>query len=147
MPIRVCVAGISGQTGGAVARAVLATDEFQLTGAIARRCAGRDAGEVLGVAAAGVKVAMTIEEALARPADVLIDYTGPDSVKQRTLAALSSGVRVVIGTSGLTAADYVDIERKAVECKLGVIAAGNFSVITANATRIVANVQAARRDR
>src|SRR5262249_23263643 len=48
-----------------------------------------------------------------------------------TLEALSRGVRVVIGTSGLTATDYLDIERKAVEKRLGVIAAGNFSLTAA----------------
>ena len=43
MPIRVCVAGVSGWTGSEVARAILHADEFELTGAIARRNAGRDA--------------------------------------------------------------------------------------------------------
>src|SRR5262249_24482186 len=70
-------------------------------------------------------------EALARPAQVLVDFTSPDSVKQRALEALSHGVRVVIGTSGLTAADYQDIEAKALDKKLGVIAAGNFSLTAA----------------
>ena len=44
---------------------------------------------------------------------------------------LAAGVRVVIGTSGLTAADYADIERTATENRLGVIAAGNFSLTAA----------------
>src|SRR5437764_6457308 len=131
MTIRVCVAGVSGWTGSAVARAILSSDEFELTGAIARRHAGRDAGELLGLPVNGVVVAGTLEEALARPADVMVDFTSPDSVKQRTLEALASGVRVVIGTSGLTAADYADIERTATENCLGVIAAGNFSLTAA----------------
>src|SRR5205085_7057309 len=63
--------------------------------------------------------------------DVLVDFTSPDSVKQRTLEALDRGVRVVVGTSGLTAADYLDIERAAIEKRLGVIAAGNFSLTAA----------------
>jgi 4-hydroxy-tetrahydrodipicolinate reductase len=52
-------------------------------------------------------------------------------VKQRTLEALAGGVRVVIGTSGLTAADYADIERTAAANRLGIIAAGNFSLTAA----------------
>jgi 4-hydroxy-tetrahydrodipicolinate reductase len=131
MAIQVCVAGVSGKTGGEVARAILATPEFELTGAISRRSAGRDVGELLGLPAKGVIVAGTLEEALARPADVLVDFTSPDSVKQRTLDALDRGVRVVIGTSGLRAADYHDIEQKAKESGLGVIAAGNFSITAA----------------
>jgi 4-hydroxy-tetrahydrodipicolinate reductase len=73
----------------------------------------------------------TLAEGLTRPADVLVDFTSPESVKQRALEALNRGVRVVIGTSGLTAADYVDIERAAVTNRLGVIAAGNFSITAA----------------
>jgi 4-hydroxy-tetrahydrodipicolinate reductase len=131
MVIRVCVAGVSGWTGSAVRRAILASDEFELTGAIARRQAGRDAGELLGLPPKGVVVAASLGEVLARPADALVDFTSPDSVKQRTLEALGAGVRVVIGTSGLTAADYTDIERTATENRLGVIAAGNFSLTSA----------------
>ena len=131
MTIRVCVAGVSGWTGGEVARSILACGEFELTGAVTRRTAGRDVGELLGLAANGVVVASTLEEALAQPADVLVDFTSPDSVKQRTLEALSRGVRVVVGTSGLTAADFQGIERRAAERGLGVIAAGNFSLTAA----------------
>src|SRR5262245_1498605 len=115
MAIRVCVAGVSGWTGSAVAVPILAAGEFVPTGAISRRHAGRDAGELLGLPAKGVVVAASLGAALARPADVLVDFTSPDSVKQRTLEALAGGVRVVIGTSGLTAADYADIARTATE--------------------------------
>src|ERR687886_2717785 len=107
MAIRVCVAGVSGWTGSAVARAILASDEFELTGAIARRQAGRDAGELLGLPAKGVVVAASLMEALARPADVLVDFTSPDSVKQRTLEALSRSVRPgrsLVGEDGARAA-------------------------------------------
>jgi 4-hydroxy-tetrahydrodipicolinate reductase len=130
VPIRVCVADVSGWTGGEVARAILASGDFELTGALARRSAGRDVGELLGMPGGGVTVSATLAEALARPTDVLIDYTAPDSVKARTLEALARGVRVVVGTSGLTAADYADIEEAATAAGLGVVA-GNFSLTAA----------------
>jgi 4-hydroxy-tetrahydrodipicolinate reductase len=135
MAIRVCVAGVSGWTGSAIARAILASDELELTGAIARRAAGRDVGQVLGLSPIGIPVADTLEKALARPVDVLVDFTAPQSVKQRTLEALANGLRVVVGTSGLTSADYLDIAQKATEKRLGVIAAGNFSITAALAKR------------
>jgi 4-hydroxy-tetrahydrodipicolinate reductase len=131
MAIKVCVAGVSGKTGCEVARALLAGGDFELTGAVARRAAGRDVGEVLGLPRTGVAVAATFDEALARPADVLVDFTSPESVKGRTLEALGRGVRVVVGTSGLTAADYRDVEAKATEVGRGVVAAGNFSLTAA----------------
>ncbi len=131
MAVRVCVAGVSGWTGSAVARAILSKGELELTGAIARTHAGRDVGEVLNLAATGVSVSATLGDALVRPADVLVDYTTPGTVKQRTVEALSRGVRVVIGTSGLSAADFADIARFATETRLGVVAAGNFSLTAA----------------
>jgi 4-hydroxy-tetrahydrodipicolinate reductase len=131
MAIRVCVAGATGWAGSAVTRAIVASADLVLTGAVARQRAGDDAGVALGLPPAGVLVARTVAEALRAPADVLIDYTGHDAVKAHTLAALERGVRVVIGASGLTAADYAEIDRAATERGLGVIAAGNFSITAA----------------
>jgi len=131
MTIRVCVAGATGWTGSAVTGALLASSEFQLVGAIARRQTGKDIGEMLGQGRANVTIVSFLEEALAVPTDVLIDYTGPEVVKGHILAALDKGVRVVVGTSGLTASDYADIEQRARERELGVIAVGNFSITAA----------------
>ncbi|HEX6800526.1 MAG TPA: 4-hydroxy-tetrahydrodipicolinate reductase [Ktedonobacterales bacterium] len=135
MAIRVCVAGATGWAGAAVTRAILASTDFALTGAVARKQAGSDIGEALGLPPAGVQIAPTVERALQVPADVLVDYTRHDTVKANTLAALAQGVRVVVGASGLTAADYAEIEQAARERDLGVIAAGNFSITAALAKR------------
>ncbi len=129
--IRVCVAGVSGWTGSAVTKAILASAEFELAGAISRRHAGRDVGELLGLPPTGLAVAGSLGEALARPAEVLVDFTTPETVKQRTLDALAGGVRVVIGTSGLSAADFADFARAVNAARLGVVAAGNFSLTAA----------------
>src|SRR5260370_6864620 len=134
MTIRGCVAGATGWTGSTVTRAILASSEFQLVGAIARRQAGRDIGEVLGQGRANVNIVASLEEALATSTDVLIDYTGPDVVKEHILAALDQGVRVVVGTSGLTASDYTDIEQRPQAQKLGVIPAENLSTTAPPAT-------------
>ena len=131
MPIRICVAGATGWAGSPLTRRILQSQEFQLVGAIARRAAGRDVGDVLGLPAAGVEIAATLEDALRVRTDVLIDYTHPSAVKARILSALDCGVRVIVGTSGLVAADYEKIGRRAEERGLGVIAAGNFSITAA----------------
>jgi 4-hydroxy-tetrahydrodipicolinate reductase len=135
MAIRVCVAGATGWAGAAVTRQILASTELTLTGAVARKQAGSDIGEALGLSPAGVLIAGSVEEALRTPTDVLIDYTRHDAVKAHALAALAQGVRIVIGTSGLTAADYAEIGQAATERGLGVIAAGNFSITAALAKR------------
>jgi len=131
MAIRVCVAGATGWAGAAITRQILASTDFMLTGAVARQQAGSDVDAALGLPHSGIRIAGTVAEALQAPTDVLIDYTRPDAVKAHTLAALAAGVRVVIGTSGLTAADYAEIDQAAKERNLGVIAAGNFSLTAA----------------
>ncbi len=131
MPVRICVAGATGWAGRAVVRAILASDRFQLTGALASKHSGLDAGEAAGLPVAGIRIAASLDEALEAPSDVLIDYTEPGTVKRRALAALDRGVRVVIGTSGLTAGDFAEIGQAATARRLGVIAAGNFSITAA----------------
>ena len=59
--------------------------------------------------------------------DVLIDYTSHDAVLDHTLTAIRNGVAVVVGSSGLGADDFAEIEAAALEHEVGVIAAGNFS--------------------
>ncbi len=131
MAVRVCIAGATGWTGAAVTRQIVASTDFVLTGAVARKRAGSDIGEALGLPPVGVLIEHTVEEALRAPTDVLIDFTRHDTVKAHALAALAHGVRVVIGTSGLTADDYAEIDQAAKERGLGVIAAGNFSITAA----------------
>jgi 4-hydroxy-tetrahydrodipicolinate reductase len=131
MAVRVCVAGATGWAGSAVTRKIMESDEFQLVGALARQQAGVDVGEALGRDRVGLNIVATLEEALAVPTDVLIDYTSPDAVKDHILKALDKGVRVVVGTSGLSADDFEEIELRAQKLNLGVIAAGNFSITAA----------------
>lgn len=135
MAITVCVAGATGWTGSAVARAVLADPDFRLVGAVARSAAGRDVGDVLGVGPTGIRIASTLVEALQTPVDVLVDYTAPGAVFAHTLAAIERGVRVVVGTSGLGAAEFAAIDAKARAAGCGVVAAGNFSLTAALAKR------------
>jgi 4-hydroxy-tetrahydrodipicolinate reductase len=130
-PTRVCIAGVTGWVGTLLAKEILRSPELALVGGIARRKSGTDIGTALGIPPLGIRITQTLDEALTEPADVLIDYTEPSSVKMRVLEALDRGLRVIIGTSGLQAKDYVDIELVATRRNLGVISAGNFSLTAA----------------
>jgi len=129
--IKVCVAGVTGWTGSEVARGILRSTQFELVAAVARKSAGQDIGEVLGMEKRGLVIDANLETALAKPVDVLIEYTHASSAKEHVLCALNKNVRVVIGSSGLSAQDFEEIDSISREKKLGVIAAGNFS-LTAN---------------
>jgi 4-hydroxy-tetrahydrodipicolinate reductase len=74
----------------------------------------------------------SVAEALdAAPADVLVDYTHASAVGANVRAALERGVGVVVGSSGLAADDYAEIDAFARERRVGVVAAGNFSLSAA----------------
>jgi 4-hydroxy-tetrahydrodipicolinate reductase len=128
--IRVCVAGATGWTGRAVTEGVLAAEDLELTGAVARSAAGTDVGVALGGEPVGVEVRASVDEAL-EGADVLIDYTSHTTVKGHVLTAIERGVAVVVGSSGLTAEDFAEIDEVARRREVGVVAAGNFSLTAA----------------
>lgn len=128
MTVRIVVAGATGWVGRALVPAIAAAPDLALAGAVARGAAGRDAGEAAGGNALGVAVHATLAEALAAPSDVVVDYTKPAYVKGHVLEALAAGRHVVVGTSGLGADDYAEIDAAARAAGRGVLAAGNFSV-------------------
>ena len=120
----ICVAGATGWTGSAVVQAVLEADDLGLRSAVARSAAGEEV--------AGARVFGRVGEAL-DGVDVLIDYTSHLVVKENVLTAIEGGVAVVVGTSGLSADDYADIDAAARSRGVGVVAAGNFSLTAAMA--------------
>jgi 4-hydroxy-tetrahydrodipicolinate reductase len=131
MSIKVCVAGITGWTGKAVAKGVLESEDMQLVGAVSRGAAGADAGEILDTSSIGVVVSSTVEEALKAETDVFVDYTSASSVKAHVTAALAKKLSVVIGSSGLSGDDYKAIDEEAKCLGLGVVACGNFAITAA----------------
>jgi 4-hydroxy-tetrahydrodipicolinate reductase len=128
----VCIAGATGWTGRALVDGVLVADDLELRSAVARSSAGRDLGEALGREPLGVPVERSVAEAL-DGVDAVIDFTSHHAAMGNALAALERGVGVVIGTSGLTAEQFEELGRAALEHDVAVIAAGNFSLTAAMA--------------
>ena len=128
--ISVCIAGATGWTGRALVPAVVAAPDLELVAAVSRSTAGRDLGEVLDSTAMGVPVYGRVAEAL-DGVDVLVDYTSATAVKRNVTAAVAAGVGVVVGSSGLTAVDFAEIDAAARERSVGVVASGNFSLAAA----------------
>jgi 4-hydroxy-tetrahydrodipicolinate reductase len=82
--IRVAVAGAAGRMGEAVCAAVSGADDLTLTGR---------ADPALG----------TDLESVLADADVLVDFTRPDTALDNARAALAAGVHAVVGTTGFDA--------------------------------------------
>ena len=128
MGINVCLAGATGWAGSELARGIAKTDDLALVAAVSRTYAGRDLGEVLSERDLTCPIYSSATEALARPCDVFVEYTKPDTAKANVLAALERGAHVVVGTSGLTEEDYAEIDDVAHRQQRGVLAVGNFAL-------------------
>ena len=125
---RVCLAGATGWAGSALARAIAQADDITLVSAISRTHAGKVLGEVLVESRLTCPVFESAEKALAQPCDIFFDFTKPDVAKANVLMALRHGAHVVIGTSGLTDADYDEIAAAAEQYQRAVLAVGNFAL-------------------
>jgi 4-hydroxy-tetrahydrodipicolinate reductase len=128
MPIRVCLAGATGWAGSALAHAIAQTEDIRLVAAVSRAHAQHILGDILAEPRLSCLIYATAQEALSQRCDVFFEYTKPTVAKANCLAALEAGAHVVIGTSGLTEADYADISKSAEQHKLGVLGVGNFAI-------------------
>ena len=127
---RVCIAGITGWTAPPIAAAMVEADDLELVAGVARSAAGRSLRDVTGLEVDG-QVFGTVAEAVSTGVDVLVDYTSATAVADNVRAAVDAGVHVVIGSSGLSGDQYALIDEAARARGVGVVAAGNFSVMAA----------------
>ena len=103
MSLRVAVAGAAGRMGQAVVAAVEGADDLELTGK-ADPALGTTLGDVLG------------------DADVVVDFTQPDTALANALECVAAGVHVVIGTTGF------DVEPLRSAAGANVFIAPNFAI-------------------
>lgn len=124
----IVVTGASGRMGQMLIRMIGDSDKMQLTGALERPghdWVGRDVGEAMGGAAAGVLVEDDPLEAFAR-AQAVVDFTSPAAtVEFAGLAAQARAVHV-IGTTGLAPEDLEAIKHAAHHAVI--VRAGNMSL-------------------
>jgi 4-hydroxy-tetrahydrodipicolinate reductase len=118
--MKVAIAGAAGRMGQALIEAVRADRDLQLAAALEAQgnpALGRDAG--------GVSISSDLGAAL-RAADVLIDFTRPEATLSHVRACREQGKRMVIGTTGFSAAQKKEIEEAA--AAIPIVMAANFAV-------------------
>ena len=100
--IRVCVVGALGKMGKEVAKAVLSSEDMELTSAVDIQGEGIDIGLASTGKECGVKVETNLELAVKnKKADIFIDFTQPKTVYEHVNLYISNKVKSVIGTTGL----------------------------------------------
>ncbi len=111
--IKVAVCGALGKMGREVVNAVEAAEDMEL---------------VAKIDIAADNMYRTIEEAArVEDIDILIDFTQPKSIYANALYCLNNGIKIVIGTTGLTDEQIENLRQLSVEKDTGCFIAPNFS--------------------
>ena len=112
---RVAITGAAGRMGKVLIEAVQAAEGVTLGAAIVHpdsTLIGADAGEMAGVGKLGVALEGRLGDVL-DDFDVLIDFTFPDLTLENLAVCKAHGKRVVIGTTGLSEADKLQVAQAA----------------------------------
>ncbi|MGH8501718.1 MAG: 4-hydroxy-tetrahydrodipicolinate reductase [Gammaproteobacteria bacterium] len=126
-PIRVAISGAGGRMGRTLIEACQAGEGVDLTAAVEHpdsALIGADAGEVAGVGKTGVVIQPGLDRVLA-DFDVVIDFTRPAATVDNLAVCRSGGKRMVIGTTGFSAAQRSQIE--AAGADIAIVLAPNMS--------------------
>ena len=124
----IAITGAAGRMGKVLIEAVTLTEGVSLGAAVVRpgsSLIGSDAGELAGVGRNGVALAGDLAE-VTDDFDVLIDFTFPDLTLANLDVCREAGKSVVIGTTGLSDAEKLQLEDKA--SGIPVVFAPNMSV-------------------
>jgi 4-hydroxy-tetrahydrodipicolinate reductase len=127
--IRVAVVGASGRMGREVVKTVLSEPDFELAAGVDRSSGSIDLGRLVGLEACGILMQSDLELALVESrADVMVDFTAPQTVVSHTSLAIRHGVRPVIGTTGFTPQDIEMLDKQCQDKGIGGLIAPNFSI-------------------
>lgn len=114
---RVVIVGGAGRMGRSLVECVARDRALSLTGVVASagsEALGRDAGELAGVGALGVKISADLASALGK-ADVAIDFSSAAAAREHITLCAAHRVPLVLGTTGLASdleAVLVDASRR-----------------------------------
>src|SRR6185312_6944877 len=145
--MRLIVAGAGGRMGRTLVKAISETKGLVLAGATegpSSPLLGKDAGELAGIGANGVKITPD-PAALISQADGIVDFTVPAATVAFAALAAKSGKVHVIGTTGLSAADgakLADAAKTAVIVKSGNMSLG-VNLLAALTKRVAKTLDAA----
>jgi 4-hydroxy-tetrahydrodipicolinate reductase len=126
--MRLVIAGAGGRMGRALIHAIAATNGVTLAGAIeasGSAVIGRDAGELAGLGANGVKV-VSDAAPLLKGADGLIEFTVPAATLALAELTAAAGVVHVIGTTGHSAEEEALLAKAAT--RTPTVKSGNMSL-------------------
>ncbi len=126
-PIRIVIQGASGKMGQEVVKAVCADAATRLVGAVEAQVSKDSLA--LPDGSGSVPFSSNVEQILStcRP-DVLVDFTVAKATMPAVRLATRQHVNLVIGTTGLVAADLDEIKQLCLTHQVGAVVASNFAL-------------------
>jgi 4-hydroxy-tetrahydrodipicolinate reductase len=126
--VNLIVSGAAGRMGTRIITLENNHEEINIVGALEYKNhprIGSDIGETAGIGNIGIALSGDINE-IRKKADVLIDFSNPETAVNLTGAAVEKGIAIVIGTTGLTLEQTAKI--KSHTDKIPCVLAPNMSV-------------------
>lgn len=109
--IRIGVAGAAGKMGSRITALTKEYEGLKFSGAFemkGHKDIGKDAGMLAGIGESGVKLSANLSDMIVN-VDMIIDFTSIESTKENLKAAASKGKAMVIGTTGFSKEDMIEI--------------------------------------
>ncbi|WP_066384979.1 4-hydroxy-tetrahydrodipicolinate reductase [Neobacillus mesonae] len=128
--VKIIIAGPRGRMGREAVNLVTNTEQFELVAVLDHKYDGIMLSDIEGFHfVSNVPVYTEIEKCLQETdADVLIDLTTPEAGPYHAKTALNHGVRPVVGTTGFTKEQLLELDEICKEKELGCIIAPNFAI-------------------
>jgi len=126
--IRIAVSGACGRMGSCIIANLAKTKDMKLTGALEYKkhpFIGMDAGKVLHIANTGVDISGDASKAI-KAADVLIDFSMPQSALQNLMIAAKNKIPAVVGTTGFSEKQLKEIKK--IASRIPIVLSANMSV-------------------
>jgi 4-hydroxy-tetrahydrodipicolinate reductase len=109
--IRVGVLGAAGRMGQLVCKAVADEPDLALVAAVNPSFGGEHLGRMIGHPEIDVRISNELDILLQAETEVAVDFTTPDAVMENVRWAIEHAMHIVVGTTGLGAAELDEIRQ------------------------------------
>lgn len=126
--IKILVAGFKGKMGATATNMVLDRENFELVGVLDPFEEKDNLQELAEYSKVDVPIFKRKEDVLSVQPDVWIDFTIPAVAYENTRFAIEHKISPVVGTTGLTEEQLLELTERSQELKIGGLIAPNFAV-------------------
>lgn len=127
--IKVIVTGVLGKMGLETVKAVHSDENLQLVGLVDIRGKGEKLSQLSQLKEIDLKVENDLDRVIEKnKPQVMIDFTNPQAVFNNTRTALKNKITCVVGTTGLNEVELRQLEKLAMDNKVGLAIIPNFAI-------------------